>query len=201
CMENNSNVFGSRLKQLRRNAGFTQSSLGEQLDRSASTVRMWEFGANEPDMKTLVLLSTIFDCSLDYLLCRDIFSPKSASLTLDIPVYRLSAYGADAQPEGSRSISPDYLLNNFSYIALRNDCYALPQVPLDSVVLVRLQDASLDRQIVFAKYRGEYMLRRLFFCDAGLILATGGDDASPVFVGMDDALEIIGVAVESTLTL
>lgn len=197
------NTFGERLKKLRKNTGLTQAQLGARLDKSASAVRMWELGANEPDMRSLVRLSAIFDCSLDYLLCRDLFLGDAAAVRTNLPLYRLSAYAPDAAPDAYRSIPSDYLSAGNSYFMLLMDSGAMqPLIPQGAAVLIRQQDACLDGQIAFMRHGDEYLLRAMNYCSGGILLTgTLGQTPARWVACDDDSFEVIGVAAEFTQTL
>ena len=176
----------------------TQSDLADRLNKSGSAVRMWELGANEPDISTLVELSAIFDCSLDYLLCRDAVLGKEGAVRTNIPVYRLSDYSPDAEPEFYRSILPEYLDNSSSYIMLLNDTTELsPLIPRDSLILVRRQESCLDGQIVLYCRNRSYALRKISFCDGGMVLSGAFPQTKTTFIAVDDTdFEICGIAVK-----
>ena len=199
-MKKEKNGFGLRLKKLRKNAGMTQNDLADKLSRSGSAIRMWELGSNEPDINTLVELSSIFDCSLDYLLCRDTVLGKEGAVRTNIPVYKLSSYSDNAEPVFYKSILPEYLDTGFAYIMLQNDQNDLqPLVPLGAQILLRLQDSCLDGQTVFLKLHDSYYLRRITFCDGGMVFTAALPDSAPIYLdATDPALEIIGTAVEFT---
>lgn len=195
--------FGERLKQLRKNAGLTQAEVAVRLDKSASAVRMWELGANEPDIRNLVRLSAIFDCSLDYLLCRDLFLGDAAAVRTNLPVYRFSAYGPDAAPEGYRSIPSDYLSAGSTYFMLLFDSASMqPVIPSGAAVLIRRQEACLDGQFAFVRYGETWLLRKVSYCSGGILLTGALGESNAIWVASDDdSLEVIGVAVEYTQTL
>ena len=48
----------------------TQKDLGDLLGISASTIGMYEQNRREPDIDMLLKISTHFDVSIDYLLCK-----------------------------------------------------------------------------------------------------------------------------------
>lgn len=70
--------FSSRLKQLRKENGFTQITLAEALGISKGTVAMWETGKRTPDYEILNQMSEMFDRRIDYILgySNDDTSPK-----------------------------------------------------------------------------------------------------------------------------
>lgn len=62
------NLFGDRLKELRKNAKMTQEDLGERFNVAKNTISYWESNITKPDIETIVALSTFFGVSTDYLL-------------------------------------------------------------------------------------------------------------------------------------
>ncbi len=62
------NQLGSKIKQLRKSRGITQSELAENLGISSSAVGMYEQGRREPDNNTLLKLCSYFGITSDYLL-------------------------------------------------------------------------------------------------------------------------------------
>lgn len=74
--------FKDRIKELRVYSNLTQSQLAAKIDRGEATIRAWESGRAKPDADTLILLSDIFDCSIDYLL--GISESKSISYVKDM---------------------------------------------------------------------------------------------------------------------
>jgi transcriptional regulator with XRE-family HTH domain len=60
--------FSNRLYNLRKQSGFSQEELGNKLNVSRQTVSKWEVGDTNPDMERLVMLSDLFQVSLDELI-------------------------------------------------------------------------------------------------------------------------------------
>jgi len=71
-MKNNI-TFGENLKKLRKQAGFTRSSLAEMISYSEKSVEKWEFGKALPPMETACRLAEIFGVTLDSL----IYTPEA----------------------------------------------------------------------------------------------------------------------------
>lgn len=59
-----------KLKELRKQFGMTQAELGSKVGVAKSTLSLYETGAHEPDIDTLMKLADIFGVSLDVLLDR-----------------------------------------------------------------------------------------------------------------------------------
>lgn len=67
----------NRIKFLREENGLTQQDLAERLGGAKSTVAMYEKGDRKPSLEVLVKLSEIFNCTIDYILCKsDIRNPE-----------------------------------------------------------------------------------------------------------------------------
>ena len=58
----------NRIKQLRKEFGFTQQDLANKLNCSKSIIGFYENELRKPSMEILLKLSRIFDCNIDYLL-------------------------------------------------------------------------------------------------------------------------------------
>lgn len=64
----NDNVFGSRLKKLRKEKGLTQKKLAEKLGYGSSTISVWEIGKQEPcGVYPIADVAVFFNVSADYL--------------------------------------------------------------------------------------------------------------------------------------
>lgn len=60
----------NRIKILREEYGYTQQELADKLDGAKSTIAMYENETRKPSLEILVKLSEIFNCSIDYILCK-----------------------------------------------------------------------------------------------------------------------------------
>ncbi len=63
--------FDERLTNARKEKGYTQEELSVKLGVTPQAVSKWERGMGYPDPETLLYLSEILDCSVDYLLHRE----------------------------------------------------------------------------------------------------------------------------------
>ena len=72
--------FRERLKALRKEIGMTQIELGEKLNYGSTAIANYEAGRNQPSIPDLMKIASIFDVSMDYLLCvSDIRHPYEVS--------------------------------------------------------------------------------------------------------------------------
>ncbi len=61
-------LFHEKLFQLRKERGLSQEALAEKLRTTRQAVSKWETGQGYPETEKLLMLSTLFDVSVDYLL-------------------------------------------------------------------------------------------------------------------------------------
>ena len=60
----------NRIKQLREEYGMTQQELADKIGGAKSTIAMYEKEDRKPSLEVLIKLSEIFNCSIDYILCK-----------------------------------------------------------------------------------------------------------------------------------
>lgn len=80
--------FPSRLKEKRKNKGYTQEKMSQMLNIGQSAYAKWENGRTEPTLENIVKLSKILDTTTDDLLGRQVnFGDK---IIFNISKYDLS---------------------------------------------------------------------------------------------------------------
>lgn len=63
--------FGEQIKSIRKNANLTQEQFAMKLNVSRQAVSNWENNKNLPDIGMLILMSDVFQISLDQLIKGD----------------------------------------------------------------------------------------------------------------------------------
>lgn len=77
-MQNLSKIIGRHIKRLRKQRGWTQTELADQLNMSLDMVGRMERGQASPSLSTLSHLARAFDTQPEYLLVDD-FMPATIS--------------------------------------------------------------------------------------------------------------------------
>ncbi|KIL42907.1 helix-turn-helix domain-containing protein [Jeotgalibacillus campisalis] len=67
-MNEDVNLFGKKIKDLRKNKRMTQKAMAQKLGLSESSVRMWELGKNKPSPETIQEISKVLNAELYELL-------------------------------------------------------------------------------------------------------------------------------------
>lgn len=82
---------GAQIKKYRSNMGISQEELAEKVYVSRQTVSNWETGKNYPDIHSVLLLSSVFNVSLDQLIKGDVEIMKKEIKETEIK--KLNTYG------------------------------------------------------------------------------------------------------------
>ena len=61
-------IWGQRIKELRKEEGLTQTELANATGLSQSAITAWEVGTNSPTANAIVILAEYFGVTTDYLL-------------------------------------------------------------------------------------------------------------------------------------
>ena len=80
--------IGKQIKKYRTEIGLSQEELSEKIFVSRQTISNWENNKNYPDVKSLLLLSSLFDVSLDILIKGDLEEMKEQIKVEDIGEFK-----------------------------------------------------------------------------------------------------------------
>lgn len=65
-------ALGERIRQLRKEAGWSQAALGEKVGTDSQRISRYETGRITPSLDAIVRIAEAFNTSIDYLLVDDI---------------------------------------------------------------------------------------------------------------------------------
>lgn len=80
--------IGKQVKKYRTEMKLSQDELAEKIFVSRQTISNWENNKNYPDVKSLLLLSSLFNVSLDVLIKGDLEEMKKEIKTEDIEKFK-----------------------------------------------------------------------------------------------------------------
>lgn len=87
--------FGEKVYQLRRNKGFSQEALAEQVGTTRQAVSKWENQQGYPEVETLLALSCVLSVSVDFLLKDDQTQPTETDSGVYVSLEQAHAYLAE----------------------------------------------------------------------------------------------------------
>ncbi|MDF2888216.1 MAG: transcriptional regulator, family [Lacrimispora sp.] len=83
-------TIGEKIKLLRTEKGITQEALAENLNVSRSAIAKWETNSGVPELSNLIMISKLFDISVDELI--DDKKKSKITETKDDKIFNLSEY-------------------------------------------------------------------------------------------------------------
>ncbi|MGT2867096.1 helix-turn-helix domain-containing protein [Streptococcus fryi] len=86
--------FPNRLKEKRKNRGYTQEKIAQMLDIGQSAYAKWENGRTEPTLENIVKLSSILDTTTDELLGQTKFSMINYVPLRDIDISKIQNFSS-----------------------------------------------------------------------------------------------------------
>ena len=100
----NTQAFGMKLAQLRKNADMTQSELAERLNVTRQAVSKYEIGDSFPDVSILVIIAEVFGISVDELICAG--RPTMGEAAILNSLARGDTPSGEASPEDVMGLAP-----------------------------------------------------------------------------------------------
>lgn len=200
-------MFGTRLRQLRKEKKVTQSELALRLGVTQQAVGKWETGRSSPDQATLLQLADIFQVSLDSLLGREggqvgEVQPYLPAFESMVPVvgsvragFGALAYEEDLGEEPATVKDPD----SYFYLVVKGDSME-PRIHEGDLALVRRQPVLDDGDLGVVIYgEGEGTLKRFLRKGNAVVLQPFNPAYEPVVVAGDELehLYIAGKVVET----
>lgn len=155
-------MFGTILKQLRKEKKLTQMELADMLGITQQAVGKWETGRSEPDQKTLLQLAEFFSVSLDSLLGRvraelTGLQPYNIAEAVEIPIlgtvkagYGAFAFQEDLGTEPANVRDPE----NYFYLVVKGDSME-PRIQEGDLALVHRQQSLNDGDLGVVVYGDE----------------------------------------------
>lgn len=192
-------MFKTKLRELRKQNGYSQQKLADALDISQSTVAMWESGKNTPEYNTLLRISALFSVSIDYL--TGLHTGKSP---VKIPVLGYVRAGVPTEAVEEILDYEDIFLNESelgSYFALRikGDSMA-PRMMDGDTVIVKKQPSFTSGDICVALVgSGDATVKKIIKKDKGIILMPLNASYEPLIFSSSE-VETIPVSIIGKVT-
>ena len=139
--------LGDKIFKLRSESGMSASELGKKLNKSESTVRMWESNNSKPDIETLAELSKIFDCSTDFLLSISPHRNEKAGESLNELIVELSSNLAKFDDR-----NPEQIIRELNVLAIQMTAWRFEMSPNYSAApLISILQKISDTWDVYVK--------------------------------------------------
>ena len=107
-------MFSERLKELRKNTGYTQKEIAEHIGTSQPSYQNWEKGTRQPSRNTIQKIANFFNVSTDYLLGKTDFPDLDLEVDIDNAIDNSVAYDGTPITDNDREIIKNFLKDYFS---------------------------------------------------------------------------------------
>lgn len=189
-------MFGERLKKLRREAGFSQTWLAQQLGISQQAVGKWETGRATPDPGTVARIAELLGVSADAMLgthtAPQVMVPVVGSVRAG---YGMLAFEEDLGMEPANVRDPE----GYLYLIVKGNSME-PRIWDGDYALVRRQSTLENGELgVFIYGDEEATLKRYVKKNGAVILEPFNPDYEPLVIE-GEALEhlfIVGKVCET----
>ncbi len=200
-------LFGSRLRQLRKEDDLTQRELADNLGLAFSTISMYERGIREPDFETTESIADFFNVSMDFLLGK---TPNTSNVKnlISIPkMNRIPLLGtiacgepilASENLDGEVTI-PEDIKADFA-LRCKGDSMIDVRIMDGDIVYIRQQPTVSNGEIAAVLIGDEATLKRVYITKNTITLVACNSKYEP-FVFSDGEAErvrILGKAVGFT---
>lgn len=157
----------NRIKQLREENSITQIQLAKKLNKTQQTISLYENGTNEPDLDGYIILSKLFNCTVEYVAGKSDIRNNTYNIDeSDKKFYMCPVYGqiSAGQPnwaeeciEGRLPLDPDLMgiVNPEEHFFLRVNGESMNKVIRNGAfALIHKQDIVEDGEIAVVLVNG-----------------------------------------------
>lgn len=157
----------NRIKQLREENSITQIQLAKKLNKTQQTISLYENGTNEPDLDGYIILSKLFNCTVEYVAGKSDARNNTSNIDeSDKKFYMCPVYGqiSAGQPnwaeeciEGRLPLDPDLMgiVNPEEHFFLRVNGESMNKVVRNGAfALIHKQDMVDDGEIAVVLVNG-----------------------------------------------
>ena len=182
----------NRIKQLREENSITQIQLAKKLNKTQQTISLYENGTNEPDLDGYIILSKLFNCTVEYVAGKSDIRNNTYNIDeSDKKFYMCPVYGqiSAGQPnwaeeciEGRLPLDPDLMgiVNPEEHFFLRVNGESMNKVIRNGAfALIHKQDIVEDGEIAVVLVNGyDATLKKFTKQGDMIILEPQSDDDS-----------------------
>lgn len=167
-------ILADKIIYLRKKAGWSQEELAEEMNVSRQSVSKWEGAQSVPEMDKILMLSSIFGVSTDFLLKDELEELEGITISdSNVDLRKISMEEASTLIETARVGAPRLALGVFLCIIS----------PITLLLLTSLQEAgfsSLSENM--ATFFGLAVILIVVACAVGLFVITGSNMKSTKFL-------------------
>lgn len=194
---------GQRLKELRTAKGWTQQKVANYCNLKRASYSNYETDTINPSVQVLVLLSTLFNVSLDYLTCKDNQKNNKETLPTDVEKYEdvplididTLSYLRNIQTPIEKLLQGKHMYCYSPINSIEN------RIRKNDLLFIQQSIAPKNGDIILARKgaTSEFILGCIYRTDNKLLLYS--NDLYKKFIILNKTYTIIGIIKEVTIHL
>lgn len=194
------NLFGIRMKEIRKKRGITLDEIAQSINRTEATVQRYESGnIKNLDNEIIEKIARILRVQPQFLMG---WTDVEISPALNIPLLGEIAAGKPIFAEGNveeyiqfpAELAPS---GDLFFLKIKGDSMET-NIPEGSLVLIRVQDEVENNEVAAVLTNGntEATLKRIKYDGSDMYLIPDNREYTPVLVTENNPVKIIGKAVK-----
>lgn len=194
-----------QLEVLRKNKNLSQYELAEKLNMTQQRISAYEKGKREPDIETLKIFANFFNCSIDYLLGKDVLIPKKSRQAV-VLVYGTIPAGIPMEMIediiDTEEIDSNMLKGDKQYFGLKIKGNSMFPEYLegDTIICEKVENCENGQDCVVMVNGNDGTFKRVFKNENGIILQPLNSQYQPMIYSNEQIeklpIKIIGKVVE-----
>lgn len=185
-------MYGNKLRELRKIAGWTQEEVAKKLGVSKQTYSHYENEKRKPSLDTIRDLANVYQVNID-----EIFADQENEYFTPLPIVGTISCGdgiyALEDIEGYEDI-PNSWIKGAEHFLLRakGDSMINARIEDGDLLLIRKQETFENGEIMAVIVNNEAVLKRIYKSDDMLILQSENPKYPPKFISDKSDIRIIG---------
>ncbi len=202
----------NRLKELRKQKGWTLAKLGEKVHIAVNTLNQYELGKREPSFEILLSLADAFNVSVEYLMGKEL-DKNTEGIILNRKVVKIPVFGTipagvpidmieDSFIEDEEEIPSEWLRSGNEFFALKvRGNSMMPKFEDGDVLILKKQDDCESGAFCAVSINHtECTFKKVLKKESGITLMPLNPDFDPMFFTNKEVAElpitILGVVKE-----
>ncbi|MED4017896.1 MULTISPECIES: helix-turn-helix domain-containing protein [Sutcliffiella] len=154
--------FGEKLLALRKENGLSQEALAEKLNTSRQAISKWENGQGYPETEKIIMISTIFEVSTDFLLKDNVSENDHSNDGYYVSKEKVEGY-LDYYTKVGKSLSLGFsllILSVIPYLVFKDkpEIYVIPIILLATLGLVTIVSVIVKANTDYEKLDKKMLL-------------------------------------------
>lgn len=166
----------NRIKQLREELKISQNELAKKLNKTQQMISLYENGTYEPDLDGYILMSKLFNCSIEYIAGKSDIKTKNQTTIKTLPVIGNISAG---QPNWAEECIEGHLPIDTNLMKIDN---------LEDYFFLRVNGESMNKVVKNGAFALIHKQDTVNNGEIAVVLVNGYDATLKKFIKQDDLI-------------